>query len=372
MLHGARAGRPWSAPGTPGAARLWHHRAVASPPRGKATRAPKVARLEEELAALARVRHSADPAELLAGLQAAIASRSSFVVAAAAEIVRDRLLGEPLPALAASFDRFLEDAVARDPGCKAKYAIAEALVATAYPDPGPFLRGIRHRQPEPVWAVPPTVDTAAGLRGACAIGLANLGHPEALDELAALLADPEPAARANAARALAATGSEAALPLLRFKVLSGDPAAEVLTESLGALLALAPARSLPFVASLLEPPPGDRLEDRGEARAESAALALGQSRIAEALLPLQRFCEAQLASRRRVALLSIGLLRSAAGTEYLLEQLEQAPVAAAAFAVASLAISRHDPALRRRVEQAVERRALPLLDEAFARAFSRP
>ena len=57
-------------------------------------------------------------------------------------------------------------------------------------------------------------------------------------ELAQLLADTEAGARAGAAQALGVTRHhDAAVPLLRFKILSGDPDPRVIGVCLSSLLA---------------------------------------------------------------------------------------------------------------------------------------
>ncbi len=81
-----------------------------------------------------------------------------------------------LPDLLAAFRRFLADP-SKDKGCLAKIAIAEALTRLEHEEAEIFLEGIRHMQREPVWGG--TEDTAAWLRGLCAIGLAGCRHPRA-------------------------------------------------------------------------------------------------------------------------------------------------------------------------------------------------
>ena len=118
-------------------------------------------------------------------------------------------------------------------------------------------------------------DTAAELRGAAARGLVRMSHPQALSALAELLADPELPARIAAVRAVAYHGGDSGLPLLRLKVLSGDREPEVLSECFLAMLRISPEVSVEFV---------ERFLDAEEAAiAESAALALGESRAAEGL-----------------------------------------------------------------------------------------
>ena len=80
-------------------------------------------------------------------------------------------------------------------------AIATALHRSGAYEDALFLIGMRWVQREPVWGG--TVDVACELRSMCAMALLRLGHPSAATEVAELLADPEPAARAGAAHAIA-------------------------------------------------------------------------------------------------------------------------------------------------------------------------
>ena len=120
-------------------------------------------------------------------------------------------------------------------------AIACALFNFDYDSAELYLSGVRHVQTEPVWGG--SSDTAAELRAICAMGLANTRFPGKLRALVDLLVDREWQARAGAARALAATGCEAALLLLRSKALSGD-CEEVLSDCFGGLLTTEGAEGL--------------------------------------------------------------------------------------------------------------------------------
>ena len=90
-----------------------------------------------------------------------------------------------------------------------------------------------------------TVDVACELRSVCAMGLLRLGHPSAAIEVAELLADPEPAARAGAAHAIAYSEDARFAPLLRHKILSGDAEAQV-------VLAQASQRAIEMVTSAVQ------------------------------------------------------------------------------------------------------------------------
>jgi len=103
------------------------------------------------------------------------------VVGKAASLAEERLLQERIPDLLAAYARFLQDPVKRDPNCIAKKAIARALVTLECRDTSFYLEGIRYVQLEPVWGG--TVDTAADVRGACAMGLVSSGYARAVQEL---------------------------------------------------------------------------------------------------------------------------------------------------------------------------------------------
>src|SRR5262249_59245174 len=101
---------------------------------------------------------------------------------------------------------------------------------------------------------PPGQDAAGALRAFCAFGLARIGHPGVVLLLTDLLLDSDDTARAGAARALGNTGSLAAVPLLRYKVRTGDRLDDVIGECFASLLALSFEASLAFVAGYLEAP----------------------------------------------------------------------------------------------------------------------
>lgn len=321
---------------------------------------PKPDRTQQELSAIHALRENPRTPEALAQLRQALADKSSFVVAAAAEVVAAAELAELLPLLREAFARFMINPEKSDKGCKAKLAIADALYRNESQDEALFRSGLHHRQMEPIWGG--MQDTAAELRGLCALALAQIGMPGVIEDLAELLADPEVTARALCLRALGASGREEALPLLRYKLRIGDEAGEVMLECCAALLALAPRRTLPVLAQVLE--------QSDEARSEAAALALGQSRHEDALPLLQAFAQRRPVPERRVALVAIAMLRSPAATSHLLDLVATAPLSLATQAVRALAVHRYDAALHARVRAAAQARDEAALvrecEEAFA------
>jgi hypothetical protein len=320
----------------------------------------KSRRLEDTLAAIGELRREPVTPQTIATLREALRARSSHVVAKAAQVTRELELRVLVADATAAFDRFLVNPVKSDPGCRAKVEIARALYELGEDPAAVFPRGIRHRQMEPVFGG--REDTAAELRCVSALGLVRTGCPDALVELAELLADPEGPARAGAARAIAYADEAAGEPLLRLKALVGDADASVLSKCLGALLSLAPARSLGFVGGLLD--------HRDVATQEAAAVALGASRLREALPVLRSWWERTAdVDLRRTALLAVAMLRHDDAIAFLLSQVAAGTGPDARDAIAALGTYRHDAALRSRVEAAVQQRTDVDLRPGFARSF---
>ncbi|MBI1814000.1 MAG: HEAT repeat domain-containing protein [Deltaproteobacteria bacterium] len=323
----------------------------------------KARTLEDTLTALHQLRGDPSSAASLATLRQVLTGKASHAIAKAAQIAGEFEISALTPDLVNAFDRLMNNAVKSDPGCRGKAEIADALYRIGADETAVFLRGIRHQQMEPVWGG--RVDTATALRGACALGLVRMNYRDVLSELADLLADPEVQARVAAARALAYSENEQALPLLRLKVLVGDDEPEVLSECLTALLKIAPGPSLAFVAKQLDAP-------RAPTR-EAAALALGGSRLRDAFSVLRDWWN-RLADPdpRRVALLAIAMLKHDEPIEFLLSLIATADGPTARQAITALALYRHDEVLTARVEQTVAQRKDAKLRPAFTESFGAP
>jgi len=319
--------------------------------------------IEKTLAELRGVRENSQSEQARASIGRALDSKQNVIVAAAAEIVADVELEGFAADLCAAFERFLAAPWKRDPGCRAKAAVARALYRTAAPAAAVFLRGIRHVQPEPIWGG--SQDTAIELRGVCGLGLVRCGYPDALTELADLLADPEPMARAAAAQAIAySERHDVGVPLLRFKALCGDVDPRVTSACFSGLLALAPEGALAFVGEFLHRP---SIEVR-----EAALLALGESRQPRALELLQAFVERTLLEGEcTTALLAIALLRCDAAWDYLIELVRAGSPQRARAALDALATYREDAGLRDRVLAAVGQHEDSAL-QAHARTLFKP
>jgi hypothetical protein len=316
--------------------------------------------LENTLEQLAKIRGEPLTSESQALLRKVLAGRSSHAAAKAAEIAGDLELDALTPDLVAAFERFLDKSDKSDPGCAAKAAIADALCRIGAAETETYLRGIRHVQMEPVWGG--RADTATALRGTCALALVRVHYHDYLSELAELLADREAPARRMAAQALAYSENADAVPLLRLKALVGDQEPQVVGECLLALLQIAPAASIEFVARFLDRPE--------EEIAEAAALALGGSRL-EGAFPLLKGCWERHfhPTLRRSSLLAIAMLKRDEPISYLLKHVAESAAMHARDALQALAIYRHDPKLRGQVEEALRRRKDTALRAAFEDAF---
>jgi hypothetical protein len=177
------------------------------------------------------------------------------------------------------------------------------------------------------------------------------------------MADPARDVRIASAVALGAVGGEAAGLVLRLKVRLGDKEPDVVSECLGGLLAVDAAANLPIVAGYLDPadPPA----------CEAAGMALGRSRLAEALVPLQGCLErCHTADLRQQLLLAIAILRRPAATDYLIELVATAEEeTTAGEALTALRIYKEDPRLRERVAEVVRGRGSSRVQAAFEREF---
>ena len=303
----------------------------------------KAGSIEDRLDEIATLSKAPDTPETRKELRKHLASKVSLIVAKAAAIVAHIEDHDFTPDLIAAFHRFMTDPAKTDKGCGAKTAIVKALLAAECDDEQVFLTGVRHVQLEPTWGG--RADTAAPLRALCGLGLVQVGSPDAMNELAALLADKEADARIGAARALSHCGPAAA-PLLRFKVLTGDEEPAVLAECLSGLMALSPSASFEFVARFVD--------QRCPSLYEHAALALSESRLPGVFELLKEKWTATFDREfKKALLLPIALTRSEAARDFLISVLESGDVRLATGAIATLGIYREDATIRRRAEAAI-------------------
>jgi HEAT repeat protein len=269
----------------------------------------------------------------------ALASKSNLVVKKAARVAGEAQQKELAPNLAAAFDRFLSTAKGAPPdkGCVALTALARALVTLDYDDAPLFRRGMKHVQMEGTYGG--SEDMAAELRAVCAMGLANTRDPHKLRDLVTLLADREWPARAGAARAIAAVGSDASALLLRLKILTGDREPEVISDCLTGILDVDGAEALPLVDSIAN--------SRDEALRDGAILALGASRRADAIELLKAHFERTAdPAIKECILLALATSRTEAAIEYLIGLIRSGT------ATAAVSILQSDSRIREAIEQA--------------------
>ncbi len=299
-------------------------------------------------------------------LRKALRDRNNFLVARAAEIVADAGFDDLIPDLLAAFDRFFVDAARADPQCLAKTALARALRHLGHRGAPAFLRGIQHVQLEPAWGG--RGDTAASLRGACALALTDCavqgGDLEILTYLGDALADAFSEVRVDAALAIEQLNRPEGAILLRLKALIGDPDPVVMGQCFSSMLSLAPLGIVAFISRFLKSPSEDvQLE---------AASALAQCRDPEAIGVLREFWEDPLLSMdvRQALLVNLGASPLRESADFLLEIAADAPVALACAAVAALATSRYHADVAVRMAEIIAARDSSQLHAVFADRFA--
>jgi len=267
-------------------------------------------RFEEQLAALEQLRRQ-PPEASIEPLRKALTHRSNYIVAKAADLVREIRLPELIPDLLVAFDRCFANPIKTDPQCWAKNAISRALATLEYQDAAIFLRGMRHIQLEPVWGG--QSDTAATLRATCALALVacrSLPEADLLTHLIELFADKDKSARVEAVRAVQQVGSPSASLLLRLRaILSGDEP-EVLGACYNGILGMDGTAAIPWVSRFLA---------GADDSAAEAALAIAADRSPQAYVALrERFLQEHDPWFQAVLLSAIGLTRQQAGLDFLL------------------------------------------------------
>lgn len=302
--------------------------------------------VESQLKELAALRHELDGALITTRLREALTNRHNLIVARAAKMTGELGQSELAEELIAAFDRLMVDPARLDKGCNGTRAIVEALVDLEIPTPEVFRRGMIHVQMEGAFG--PPVDVAVELRANSAIGLSACGDSDVVVELVPLLVDKADLVRQAAARAIGASGRLAAEAVLKLKVLSGDEEPEVTVECLGALLKLAPERSLALAEPFLRSP------DAGLRQA--TMLALGESRLDAAVELLIAHWPRELdREARRVLLLALATSRQEAAFAFLVELVAEGDLGTAVPAIDALALSLSDPKIEARLRDAIAR-----------------
>lgn len=274
---------------------------------------PGKRKFEEQLAALELLRQQT-PQDSVEPLRKALTHKSNYVVAKAADLVREFRLTELIPEMLAAFDRFFDDAVKSDPQCWAKNALSRALAEFEHSDAEVFLRGLRHVQNEPVWGG--QSDTAGTLRGTCAHALVqcrSLRETELLNLLIELFGDKDKSVRVEAARAVEEVGSAASAHLLRLRAVLAADGPEVMGACFSGILRIEGKSAIPWLSRFLE---------AGDDVSAEAALAIAADRSPEAFDALrERFADNLLLDEwfRSVLLSAISLTRQQAALDFLLD-----------------------------------------------------
>jgi len=291
----------------------------------------------------------------------ALADKSPYVGALAAEALGKSADDAAALAMTERFGFLSEDGPARDPGCHIRANLAFALGRLQYYPASDALRvGIRAVQIEPVGGVP--FDTAAHLRANCALALAQIRDLDSIRDIALLLFDrsgfahglPDPKLkmepRKAAARALSLTGSvQSRLPLTLRLVHPENEEPEVLQECMQALVELED----PHALEVLEP----YLRHHDMRLAAYAALMIAQTQAPEAAALLGGAIDRLSGDPLRATVLALTTLRTPEATEllYALTRSEREAVRLAAIDAlppnsASRtvlgALSAHDPSPR--------------------------
>ena len=266
---------------------------------------------EEQVAALDAVRQEPEEARLVA-LRKALGHRNNFIVAKAADLVRDFRMAQLTPELLTAFDRFFDNPVKTDPQCWAKNALSRALAAMEYQEAEIYLRGMRHIQMEPVWGG--QSDTAGTLRATCALALVqcrSLTDSDLLAHLVDLAGDKEKSVRAEVARAIEQVGSPSASLLLRQRAILGNDEPEVLGACYSGILRLDGVSAIPWIARFLA---------TADDSAAEAALAIAGTHSSQGFNTLREcLVKADDPWWRSVLLSAIALTRQDAALEFLLD-----------------------------------------------------
>jgi hypothetical protein len=286
------------------------------------------------MAKVAALRSVDDLAELEAGLGPLLDSKSSYVVARAAELAGERRVRGTLSRIVEALDRMLRTPSLKDPGCAARFALAKAAVdlEAGYEAEEVMSLGVQYACWESIWGG--SADVAVALRGQCAIGLAAMGSRLALRCATELLAESDIKAsreriswpaRQDAARALTMIGSDGAAAVLRFKALLGDPEPNVLSECLSGVIAIDGDAGLELAEHFLTGGPTNaRAGIEVERQAEAALLAIGGSRRAAAFALLIRHERLFIHTASRATFFTaVAMTRQDAAIDYLLKQVSE-------------------------------------------------
>jgi HEAT repeat protein len=201
------------------------------------------------------------------------------------------------------------------------------------------------------------VDTAVDLRCTCALGLVASNDPRAVLSLLELLHDAQYQARLGAIKALELVQPFHAEIVLRHKILQGDEEPEVIAQCFSSLVKAAAEESLAFIASFLD--------NDDDVLRESAALALGESRLDDALEILINASDelSSFDSLVQSFFHAIALQRKDRAYQYLLDKVGNASIGEAGHAIVALSLYNYNQDLKEQLSAIVRNRKNKKLNE---------
>ena len=321
-----------------------------------------VRNIEREMEALASLRNG-EPGAASVHIRKALRDKVNLVVAKAAAVAADMQLRELIPDLCVAFERLFVEPVKTDLKCWGKAAVAKALKDLGHEESALFMKGLRYIQPEPTWGG--EEDAAANLRATCALALlqcTDLTREDKLWALMPLITEASPSLRKDGAIALESLeGREAAL-LLRIKARMGDRDSTVTGQVFESLLRVEGATAVPFIVEFLRDPV--------EEVREEAALALGASRLTEAVRALKDvLSKRHVLLEYEVVLRALSISRHEEAIEFLLDMVRSGRLREAIAAVDALKLFRESTEVRQKVAEAVGGRSETEIQVQFQRLF---
>ena len=323
-------------------------------------RPTRAANIDDKIDALKRIRQGASPELTKLILDASLKDTNWLIVSEACATIVQLSLRDFNQLLLEIWPRFIENAVKRDPGCRAKEAALKALDYAELLDPDPFLTAIRYKQFEPVLGG--KVDTAGALRVRSLQALLRMSHSKAALFAGELMADSDAQVRAGAAQAIGFYANTSSSALLTYKLREGDDDPAVLLECALALL----STDAEFGLGILVP----NLSGKNALNRETAALALGQCRDTRATQALLEWTEGiAIDEDHNLAIRALGLSRDESARRYLFGLVESGAMVRARAAVEALAVHRYDRQLTQLVRNTALRRGNADLREFVERVF---
>jgi len=325
---------------------------------------PPKRKTEDKIEALRLCVEQGTKSQAQACLKTALKEKSNFLVAKAAEWAAEQLAYELIADLCDAFQRFMHDALSNDKTCAAKRAITRALYDLEYDNAAFYRNHLHYRQMEPVWGG--SVDTAVDLRCTCALGLVASNDPRAVLHIVELLHDPEYQARLGAVKAVELVQPFHAEIVLRQKILQGDDEPEVTAQCFSSLVKAAAEESLDFISGFLQ------CDD--DVLRESAALALGESRLDDALDVLIDISDNLMSVDPLVPSFyrAIALQRKEKAYDYLLDKITTAAAQQACHASAALSMYNYNQELKDKIIAIGKKRKLKSLNESIAHQWEDP